>query len=60
MNKDAKLEFKNKYIRMHQDRKWKLSSGKYVEDVLYEYVKNLVHERISALSELITVTIYKI
>ncbi|RUP46113.1 hypothetical protein BC936DRAFT_147345 [Jimgerdemannia flammicorona] len=36
MNKDAMLEFKNNYMRMRQDRKWKLPSGKYVEDVLYE------------------------
>ncbi|RUS26098.1 hypothetical protein BC938DRAFT_471240 [Jimgerdemannia flammicorona] len=44
MDKDAMLEFKNNYMRMRQDRKWKLPSGKYVEDVLYEYAKNLAHE----------------
>ncbi|KAG9307537.1 hypothetical protein G9A89_000016 [Geosiphon pyriformis] len=44
MDKGAKLEFKKKYMEMRQDTKWKLPSGKYIEDVLYEYAKNLAHE----------------
>ncbi|RUP06167.1 hypothetical protein BC936DRAFT_140443, partial [Jimgerdemannia flammicorona] len=31
-------------MRMRNDRKWKLPSGKYIEDVLYEYAKKLPYE----------------
>ena len=44
MNDHAKLEHKMKFLDMHIDKKWKLPSGDYVEDILYEHAKDLQHE----------------
>jgi len=41
MNDHAKLEHKMKFLNVHIDKKWKLPSGDYVEDILYEYAKDL-------------------
>ncbi|CAI2194859.1 4547_t:CDS:2, partial [Funneliformis geosporum] len=44
MNDHAKLEYKMKFLNMHIDKKWKLPSGDYVEDILYEHAKDLQYE----------------
>ncbi|RUP51847.1 hypothetical protein BC936DRAFT_145197, partial [Jimgerdemannia flammicorona] len=41
---DIKVELNKKYMKLSNDRKWKLPSGKYVEDIIYEYGKNLPYE----------------
>ena len=44
MNDDAKLEYKTRFLNMNSDNKWKLPSNNYVEDILYQYVKDLPYE----------------
>ncbi|CAB4439970.1 unnamed protein product [Rhizophagus irregularis] len=44
MNDYAKLEHKMNFFNMHIDKKWKLPSGDYVEDILYEHAKDLQYE----------------
>ena len=44
MNDHAKLEHKMKFLNMHIDKKWRLPSGDYVEDILYEHAKDLQYE----------------
>lgn len=44
MNDLAKLEYKTKFLNMRSDKKWRLPSGNYVEDILYEYAKDLPYE----------------
>ncbi|CAG8591217.1 17920_t:CDS:10, partial [Racocetra persica] len=41
---EVKQNFKSNYLKMRSDKKWKLPSNKFVEDVLYEYAKNLPYE----------------
>ncbi|GES78735.1 C2H2-type zinc finger transcription factor [Rhizophagus clarus] len=44
MNDDAKLEYKTRFLNMNSDNKWKLPSNNYVEDILYQYAKDLPYE----------------
>ncbi|CAG8609922.1 11528_t:CDS:2 [Funneliformis caledonium] len=39
-----RLQFEERFLNMKQDGKWKLPSGKYVEDIIYEYARNLSYE----------------
>ncbi|CAB4419588.1 unnamed protein product [Rhizophagus irregularis] len=41
---EMKAEYSAKYHKLHPENKWKLPSGKFVEDILYEYTINLDHE----------------
>jgi hypothetical protein len=37
-------EFQETYFAMHNDMKWKLPSGSYVEDIIFNYAKDLPYE----------------
>ncbi|CAI2189332.1 9979_t:CDS:10 [Funneliformis geosporum] len=41
---EIKAEYSAKYHKLRPENKWKLPSGKFVEDILYEYTINLDHE----------------
>jgi len=43
--KKMKAEFSEKYHKIYPENKWKLPSGKFAEDILYEYTLNLEYER---------------
>jgi hypothetical protein len=40
-----KAEYSEKYHKICPENKWKLPSGKFAEDILYEYTLNLEYER---------------
>ncbi|KAF0377349.1 hypothetical protein F8M41_012635 [Gigaspora margarita] len=39
-----KAEYSERYHKIRPENKWKLPSGKFVEDVLYKYTQNLEYE----------------
>ncbi|RUS24401.1 hypothetical protein BC938DRAFT_473633 [Jimgerdemannia flammicorona] len=45
MDNKMKLAYKAEYLKLRCDKKWKLPSGNYLEDILYEYAKDMSHER---------------
>jgi hypothetical protein len=40
-----KSEYSERYHKIRPENKWKLPSGKFAEDILYEYTLNLEYER---------------
>ena len=42
---EAKAEFDKKYQAMDNNQKWKIQSGVYVENIMYNFGKKCTHEQ---------------